>query len=138
MDGRRLRRDLRGGTLSTRNQILRLFFYLLRSHFQDLPIPRSRQFGRSRKQNWYGERRRMDVARGERIRREAVSHPLHHEVCFSGRLRIHRRVGRKRELHESVRERKRDSRRGPQAREIASKAMRVRTIYLWENSSSPY
>jgi hypothetical protein len=43
---------------------------------------------------------------------EAVSHPVHHEVCFTGLLRIHRRVGRKRKLHEGVRERKRDSRRG--------------------------
>src|SRR5580692_11562620 len=65
----------------------------------------------------------MDLAWGEHFWREEISHSVHHEVCFSGLLRIHRRVGRKRELHEGVRERKRDSRRGHQAREIAINAL---------------
>jgi len=41
----------------------------------------------------------------------------------SGFLRIHRRVGRKREHHEGVRERKRNSRYGHQARGIAVTAL---------------
>jgi len=36
-----LRRDLRGGTLQTRKEILGGFPRLLRSDFQDIPIPRS-------------------------------------------------------------------------------------------------
>src|SRR6204780_3509903 len=63
---------------------------------------------------------------GERIFwREDVSHPVHHEGCFSGLLRIHRRVGRNRELHEGVREREGDSRRGQQARDIETGAVTV-------------
>jgi hypothetical protein len=92
---------------------------------KDIPIPRSRQFRRSRKQDWYGERRRMDMAWGEHFWREDVSHPVHHEGCFSGLLRIHGRVGRNRELHEGVREREGDSRRGHPARNIENGAVTV-------------
>src|SRR5271154_5113907 len=65
----------------------------------------------------------MDLAWGEHFWREDVSHSVHHEGCFSGLLRIHRRVGRKRKLHEGVREREGDSRRGYQARDIATGAV---------------
>src|ERR1700749_965780 len=123
MDGKRLRRNLRDRTPSTRKEILGNFLRLLRSDFQKIPIPRSGQFRRSRRQDWYGERRRVDLAWGERFWRKGVSHPVHHEGSFSRFLRIHRRVGRKRELDEGVRERKRNSRRGRQAREIAIEAM---------------
>src|SRR5215472_4990305 len=65
----------------------------------------------------------MDLAWGEHFWREDVSHPVHHEGCFSGLLRIHRRVGRKRELHEGVREREGDSRPSHQARDIETDAV---------------
>jgi len=67
----------------------------------------------------------MDLAWGEHFWREDVSHPVHHEGCFSGLLRIHRRVGRNRELHEGVREREGDSRRGHQPRDIETGAVTV-------------
>jgi hypothetical protein len=36
-----------------------------------------------RKQDWHGERRRMDLAWGEQFWGEDVSHPVHHEGCFA-------------------------------------------------------
>jgi hypothetical protein len=65
----------------------------------------------------------MDVAWGEHFGREDLPHPVRCEGGFSGLLRIHRRVRRKRELAESVREREGDSDRAHQAREIATGAM---------------
>lgn len=65
----------------------------------------------------------MDVVWVEHFWWEAVSHPVHHEGCFSGLLRMHRRVGRKRELHDGVREREGDSDRARQARAIATGAV---------------
>src|ERR1700691_1027673 len=128
MGGGRLRCDLRGSTPWTRQEILGGFLRLLRSDLQDIPIPRSRQFRRSRKQDWYRERRRMDLAWGEHFWREGVSHPVHHEGCFSGLLRIHRRVGSNRELHAGVREREGDPQHGHEARDTEPGAVTLSSL----------